>query len=277
MEGQIIYLKSSNSLLGYPLQVGAGANGVNAEQGLGGAFDWSACVNGTIYGGLGVSTLEFTSCAETSSICASDNDAVVEFFVGNLQGFDQIQGAVDVTDDTAPLLQDLPNDYTLNCPVELEELDALTTVFATDDCSTASLTMTETFINGDCPSEFTRIRTFTATDGCGLTSQHTQTVEVIDVVDPVLNVPSNAVFSCDVGPTFAPATATDACNGSLTVVEGEQVTEPGRLSWRIHHSPHLFYRGPLREHRHGRPNHLRARPHSADHRVARGRHFALWK
>jgi len=227
LEGQIIYLKSSNSLLGYPLQVGAGANGVNAEQGLGGAFDWSACVNGTIYGGLGVSTLEFTSCAETSSICASDNDAVVEFFVGNLQGFDQIQGAVDVTDDTAPLLQDLPNDYTLNCPVELEELDALTTVFATDDCSTASLTMTETFINGDCPSEFTRIRTFTATDGCGLTSQHTQTVEVIDVVDPVLNVPSNAVFSCDVGPTFAPATATDACNGSLTVVEGEQVTEPG--------------------------------------------------
>ena len=227
LEGQIIYLKSSNSLLGYPLQVGAGANGVNAEQGLGGAFDWSACVNGTIYGGLGVSTLEFTSCAETSSICASDNDAVVEFFVGNLQGFDQIQGAVDVTDDTAPLLQDLPNDYTLNCPVELEELDALTTVFATDDCSTASLTMTETFINGDCPSEFTRIRTFTATDGCGLTSQHTQTVEVIDVVDPVLNVPSNAVFSCDVGPTFAPATATDACNGSLTVVEGEQVSEPG--------------------------------------------------
>ena len=227
LEGQIIYLKSSSSLLGYPLQVGTGANGVNAEQGLGGAFDWSACVNGTIYGGLGVSTLEFTSCAETSSICASDNDAVVEFFVGNLKGFDQIQGAVDVTDDTAPLLQDLPNDYTLNCPVELEELDALTTVFATDDCSTASLTMTETFVNGDCPSEFTRIRTFTATDGCGLTSQHTQTVEVIDVVDPVLNVPSNAVFSCDVGPTFAPATATDACNGSLTVVEGEQVTEPG--------------------------------------------------
>ena len=52
--------------------------------------------------------------------------------------------------------------------------------------------MTETFVNGDCPSEFTRIP-FTATDGCGLTSQHTQTVEVIDVVDPVLNVPSNAV------------------------------------------------------------------------------------
>ncbi|MGB0247530.1 MAG: hypothetical protein ACPGAB_03320, partial [Flavobacteriales bacterium] len=76
---------------------------------------------------------------------------------GNLKGFDQIQGAVDVTDDTAPLLQDLPNDYTLNCPVELEELDALTTVLATDDCSTASLTMTETFVNGDCPNEFTRI------------------------------------------------------------------------------------------------------------------------
>ena len=39
LEGQIIYLKAPSSLLGYPLQVGAGANGVNAEQGLGGAFD----------------------------------------------------------------------------------------------------------------------------------------------------------------------------------------------------------------------------------------------
>ena len=227
LEGHAVYLKESNSLQGYPLQVGTGANGVNAEHGLGGAFDWSACVDGNVYGGLGVSSLEFSSCEETSSICASDNDARVEFFLGNLHGFDQIQGAVDVTDDTPPLLQELPNDFTLNCPVELEELDALNTVVATDDCSTASLAMTETFLNGDCPSEFTRIRTYTATDGCGLTSQHTQTVQVIDEIDPVLNAPSNAVFSCDAGPTFTPATASDACNGPLAVTEGEQVIDQG--------------------------------------------------
>ena len=227
LAGETIYLETSNSLQGYPLQVGVGANGVNAEHGLGGAFDWSACVGGTVYGGLGVSSLEFSACEETSSICASDNDAVVEFFVGNLHDFDQIQGSVDVTDDTPPLLQDVPNDYTLNCPVELEELDALNTVVATDDCSTASLAMTESFVNGDCPSEFTRIRTYTATDGCGLTTQHTQTVQVIDEVDPVLNAPSNAVFSCEVGPTFTPATASDACNGPLAVTEGEQVIEQG--------------------------------------------------
>ena len=227
LAGENIHLETSNSLQGYPLQVGVGANGVNAEHGLGGTFDWSASVGGTVYGGLGVSSLEFSACEETSSICASDNDAVVEFFVGNLHDFDQIQGSVDVTDDTPPLLQDVPNDYTLNCPVELEELDALNTVVATDDCSSASLAMTESFVNGDCPNEFTRIRTYTATDGCGLTTQHTQTVQVIDEIDPVLNAPSNAVFSCEVGPNFAPATASDACNGPLAVTEGEQVIEQG--------------------------------------------------
>ena len=87
--------------------------------------------------------------------------------------------------------------------------------------------MTESFVNGDCTSEFTRIRTYTATDGCGLTTQHTQTVQVIDEIDPVLNAPSNAVFSCEVGPTFTPATASDACNGPLAVTEGEQVIEQG--------------------------------------------------
>ncbi len=227
LEGEIVYLSTSNSPQSYPFQVGVGANGVNLEQGIGGSFDWSACVNETIYGGLGTCAMEFVSCEETTSICASDNDAVVEFFIGNIRGFDQIQGSADITDDSPPILVNVPNNYTLNCPIELEELDALNAITALDECSDVSLSMTETFTNGDCPSEFTRTRVYTATDGCGLTDQHTQIVQVIDEVSPVLSVPSDATFDCDVGPTFAPATAVDACDGNLEVIEGNQITVEG--------------------------------------------------
>ena len=227
LEGEIVYLSTSNSPQSYPFQVGVGANGVNLEQGIGGSFDWSACVNETIYGGLGTCAMEFVSCEETTSICASDNDAVVEFFIGNIRGFDQIQGSADITDDSPPILVNVPNNYTLNCPIELEELDALNAITALDECSDVSLSMTETFTNGDCPSEFTRTRVYTATDGCGLTDQHTQIVQVIDEVGPVLSVPSDATFDCDVGPTFAPATAVDACDGNLEVIEGNQITVEG--------------------------------------------------
>ena len=227
LEGEIVYLSTSNSPQSYPFQVGVGANGVNLEQGIGGSFDWSACVNETIYGGLGTCAMEFVSCEETTSICASDNDAVVEFFIGNIRGFDQIQGSADITDDSPPILVNVPNNYTLNCPIELEELDALNAITALDECSDVSLSVTETFTNGDCPSEFTRTRVYTATDGCGLTDQHTQIVQVIDEVGPVLSVPSDATFDCDVGPTFAPATAVDACDGNLEVIEGNQITVEG--------------------------------------------------
>jgi len=227
LEGEIVYLSTSNSPQSYPFQVGVGANGVNLEQGIGGSFDWSACVNETIYGGLGTCAMEFVSCEETTSICASDNDAVVEFFIGNIRGFDQIQGSADITDDSPPILVNVPNNYTLNCPIELEELDALNAITALDECSDVSLSMTETFTNGDCPSEFTRTRVYTATDGCGLTDHHTQIVQVIDEVSPVLSVPSDATFDCDVGPTFAPATAVDACDGNLEVIEGNQITVEG--------------------------------------------------
>ena len=227
LEGQVVYLNNANAIQSYPFQIGMGANGVNTALGLGGTFDWSTCVGGTIFGGDGVSAFDFSSCEEHTATCASDKDAVVEFFLGNLHGYDQIQGTVNVTDDTPPVLHDLPTDYTLNCPLDLEELDGLNTVTATDDCSAVTLDMTETFVNGDCPSEFSRTRVYTATDGCGQTTQHTQVVQVVDEVSPELSIPPNATFDCDAGPTFAPATASDACDGILDVVEGEQVFEEG--------------------------------------------------
>ena len=168
-----------------------------------------------------------SSCEQFQSTCASDNDAVVEFFIGNMLSFDQIQGAVNVTDDTPPVLSDLPVDYTLNCPFDLLSIDTLNTVTASDDCSSATLVVSEQVTEGACPSEFTRTRTFTATDGCGLTTQHVQVVAIIDDIGPELTVPENVTLGCNETVTYEEATAVDACDGIQTVVEGELIIEDG--------------------------------------------------
>ena len=227
LAGHTLYLTTSNVAVSYPFQEGGGANGIDNGSGLGGTFDWTTCVGSTIYGGYGLASSSLAGCQETSSICASEHDAVAQFFIGNLRGFDQIEGTVNVTDDTPPVLDDLPPNYTLNCPVELAVLDAEHSVTTTDDCSTATLAIEESFENGDCPSEFTRTRIYTATDGCGLTSAHTQTVVVVDEVAPVLTVPSNATFSCSEGPTYTAAVASDACDGNIAVTEGEPIIVDG--------------------------------------------------
>ena len=87
--------------------------------------------------------------------------------------------------------------------------------------------MDEAFVNGSCPNEFSRFRTFTATDGCGLTTQHVQTVEVIDNVNPSLTVPGNVTFDCDDEVIYDDAVALDACDGFLAVVEEDPVVVNG--------------------------------------------------
>ena len=227
LTGHVLYIESSNALHSYPYQEGNGANGIHNGNGLGGMFDWSTCVGSTIYGGTGTTSHEFTSCEQFQSTCASDNDAVAEFFIGNMLSFDQIQGAVNVTDDTPPVLSDLPVDYTLNCPFDLLSIDTLNTVTASDDCSSATLVVSEQVTEGACPSEFTRTRTFTATDGCGLTTQHVQVVAIIDDIGPELTVPENVTLGCNETVTYEEATAVDACDGIQTVVEGELIIEDG--------------------------------------------------
>ena len=227
LDGVALYLSESNAEDGYRFQAGTGANGLDNGQGLGGAFNWVTCTGGNAYGGNGLAAFSFSSCETESYTCASDNDAVVHFFVGSLTSFGQLEAYIDAVDDAPPVLHNLPNDIFQNCPVDLGALDADVNVSATDACSTVELTMDEAFVNGSCPNEFSRFRTFTATDGCGLTTQHVQTVEVIDNVTPSLTVPGNVTFDCDDEVIYDDAVAVDACDGFLAVVEEDPVVVNG--------------------------------------------------
>ena len=227
MDGELIYVDNSVLDISYPFQEGDGGNTVSEVRGLGGSFDWVTCVEGTVFGGYGTTALDLNGCSQEVATCASDVDAVGQYFIGNLNHFDQTEAFVDIVDETAPLFQEVPLDYVRNCPVDLNALDAQNSILVSDACSNFELDTTDQILPGSCPNAFTRVRTFTATDGCGLSSQHVQTIEVRDEFGPTLMVPGDVTFDCSEEIVQLPATAVDDCDGPLAVTESPAIVVPG--------------------------------------------------
>jgi putative flippase GtrA len=129
-----------------------------------------------------------------------------------------------VTDTTAPVIAALPGVSTINCPA--------TPVFAqataTDGCgSGANLTFNDVRTNGPCAGTYAVTRTWTATDNCGNVATASQTINVVDNTAPVIAaLPAPSTISCTATPSFAVATATDACGSGATLTFND-VTTPG--------------------------------------------------
>tara|TARA_B110000003_G_scaffold133075_1_gene135123 strand:+ start:19649 stop:27697 length:8049 start_codon:yes stop_codon:yes gene_type:complete len=227
LDGELIYVEPSVLDISYPFQEGDGGNTVSEARGLGGSFDWVTCVEGTVYGGYGTTALDLNGCNQEEATCASNVDAVGQYFIGNLNHFDQTEAFVDLLDETPPLFQEVPLDYVLNCPVDLNALDGQNSILVSDECSSFELDTTDQILAGSCPNAYTRVRTFTATDGCGLSSEHVQTIEVRDEVGPTLIVPEDATFDCSEEILQQPATAYDECDGPLAVTEIPAIVVPG--------------------------------------------------
>jgi hypothetical protein len=97
---------------------------------------------------------------------------------------------------------------------------------ATDNCSTPVVTYNEVRTDGNCPSNYTLTRTWTATDACGNTSSKTQVITVQDTQVPVLSdAPANVTVECNAVPAAATLTATDNC--STPVVTYNEVRTDG--------------------------------------------------
>ncbi|WP_091465470.1 gliding motility-associated C-terminal domain-containing protein [Flavobacterium urocaniciphilum] len=128
---------------------------------------------------------------------------------------------ITVQDTTAPtFLEALPSNLILECT---DVVPTAVTLTATDNCSTATVTFNETTTAGSCPNNYTITRTWTATDVCGLTTVHTQTITVEDTTAPIFNgiLPQDGFADCDNIPAAATLTATDNC-GNVTITYDEQ-------------------------------------------------------
>lgn len=117
---------------------------------------------------------------------------------------------ISVGDNTGPdLIGDLPGDIMVSC----DNIPIAPIISVTDACGSAEIVYSELTNAGSCGSEYQLIRTWFATDECGNTSSHQQTISVIDDSAPVFDgdLPANVSVNCDAIPAAPQLTATDNC------------------------------------------------------------------
>ncbi len=131
---------------------------------------------------------------------------------GNTNQFVQL---VQLIDEIPPVLQNLPPaELTIECGTPVPDVF----LFAQDNCSgiTPIGLQANTVVEG-CNTIFTR--TWFSVDGCGNSSQFTQTITIVDTTAPVLSqTPEDITIACDGNlPPVPQITANDGCTGSLVV------------------------------------------------------------
>ena len=108
-----------------------------------------------------------------------------------------------VVDTVAPELF-IPENITVFC-------DDLTTAdfgeaFGTDDCGDVTIDVEESLIEGDCPGNYTIVRTFNAMDPCLNTTSAQQTITVVDNTAPTFVPLADLTLDCsDPLPTSLPS------------------------------------------------------------------------
>ncbi|MEO0404526.1 MAG: hypothetical protein AAF193_06610, partial [Bacteroidota bacterium] len=130
---------------------------------------------------------------------------------------------ITIVDQSAPQFLETPEDMVTNCVM----LPPLVALEAWDDCSDLEQDFQEERLDTDCVNEYTLIRTWTLTDGCGNQAIHTQVVEVVDDIAPILiGIPEDITVSCDEIPGIPEITAQDAC-GEVVEIQFEEMDHFG--------------------------------------------------
>src|SRR5204862_346309 len=122
---------------------------------------------------------------------------------------------INVQDITAPVIAALPVPTTIDCTSS----PSFATATATDACGSAfTLTFADVTTPGACAGSYSVTRTWTATDDCSNSSTASQTINVQDITAPVIAaLPGVTTIDCPATPSFATATATDACGSAFTL------------------------------------------------------------
>ncbi len=124
-------------------------------------------------------------------------------------------------DTTPPVFGPMPADIEAECGAVPEPAE----VVAFDNCSEVNITFTQTTSSGGCPNIF---RTWVATDACGNSVSHTQTIYVDDTEPPVISgIPPNTNASCNALPPLPDPEVSDNCDDEVEVALVETVVGSG--------------------------------------------------
>ena len=122
-----------------------------------------------------------------------------------------------------------PTDLTLECSSELDINDEfanwLSGFSGTVGCGTANLTDNSEGLQSNCGNTFFEQVTFTLSDGCGNEISKTATFSIVDTTAPTApTAPEAATYQClDEVPPASELTATDNCDGDITVVGTDSI------------------------------------------------------
>jgi len=124
---------------------------------------------------------------------------------------------INVIDTQLPNFTSAPANVTVQC----DAIPAVATPTATDNCDLSVLITYngETKTNGSCLNNYTLTRRWTATDNCSNTRSVSQRIVVVDNGKPTFtSFPADQTIECiDPIPTVGSPTASDACQGTVTV------------------------------------------------------------
>jgi len=126
---------------------------------------------------------------------------------------------INVGDNTPPVVAGVPASVTVEC----DNIPAIANnPIITDNCDAdVDISFNETNTPGACADSYTLIRTWTATDDCGNTTEAVQTIFVQDITDPtLLGVPSSLVVDLTQGQTIPTAPiifGTDNCDTDVAI------------------------------------------------------------
>src|SRR5690606_14528 len=118
---------------------------------------------------------------------------------------------ITIVDTTAPYFTETPADLELSCTDSIPATSAL----AADVCDAeVEVIYVDEIVEGNCPANYTIVRTFTATDDCGNTAEYIQYIVISDNEAPVFaeNNETEFVYECGDEAAVVTPVATDNCS-----------------------------------------------------------------
>ncbi len=151
---------------------------------------------GFVYDNDEIDTLSFTLLSQTSDGMTCPETITRIYLIADIVGNTVTCTQLIIVNDTVPpVISPLPEPYTVYCPAVPEFAIAI----VSDNCSgSLQLAYQDVTVPGQCTSQYSVTRTWTATDACGNSTTAVQIINVSDTTAPVLNVSAeDLTVACD--------------------------------------------------------------------------------
>ena len=233
--GSFLYLSHQPTNYYFGFQFGQGANNRNGNEGGSGWFYYTGVVNGQNVSNHGDLTTDKT-CVPVGNPFDICNGELTRFWratdaCGNVTMIDQV---ISIHDTTPPVFDNCYPSIDIECGDDVPGALPAEGLSATDNCGedvVIDLFSSATINISECHWDI--VHRYRAVDVCGNEAFCDYVIHVIDTTAPVLTVPADATYECDEIYVLTEATAVDACQGVVDVVEGETNTIQNECGYQL--------------------------------------------